>query len=314
MDSRHRGERHRPVHERAQRIHGYPASRSAQDDPGEEGPHRRREERARPRALGVRRRLPPHQGRRKGRLVASLRIIRNRIRSVRNTQKITKAMKMLAAAKLRRAQDAVIRARPYAQLIEEMLASLAEARARDELPPHPLMAVRPERRVEVVMLTSDRGLAGGFNSNIIRRGQRFMTEESGRLERIQFSTVGRRGREFAKKRGFTMRKDYLGFFGRLSYAQAREIADDLITAYEKDELDAVYLLYNYFRSTIAQEITRALLESEASEHAARMTAMDSATKNAAEMIGRLTLEYNRARQAAITKELMEIVSGAEALK
>jgi F-type H+-transporting ATPase subunit gamma len=298
--------------------------------------------------------------------VASLRIIRNRIRSVRNTQKITRAMKMLAAAKLRRAQDAVIRARPYAQLIEEMLASLAEARARDELPPHPLMAVRPERRVEVVMLTSDRGLAGGFNSNIIRRGQRFMTEESGRLERIQFSTVGRRGREFAKKRGFTMRKDYLGFFGRLSYAQAREIADDLIAAYEKDELDAVYLLYNYFRSTIAQEITlvrllplepkkrkpaeqaadkgglvmpehifepsrpvvlqsllprflamqiwRALLESEASEHAARMTAMDSATKNAAEMIGRLTLEYNRARQAAITKELMEIVSGAEALK
>ena len=297
--------------------------------------------------------------------MASLRIIRNRIRSVRNTQKITKAMKMLAAAKLRRAQDAVVRARPYAQLIEEMLASLAEARMRDELPPHPLMAVRPPRRVEVVMLTSDRGLAGGFNSNIIRRGQRFMTEESGKLERIQFSTVGRRGRDYAKKRGFSLRKDYLGFFGRLSYGQAREIANDLIEAYQKDELDAVYLLYNYFRSTIAQEIMlvrllplepkprkqdeeaakgglitpehifepsrpavlqsllprflamqiwRALLESEASEHAARMTAMDSATKNAAEMIGRLTLEYNRARQAAITKELMEIVSGAEALK
>ena len=297
--------------------------------------------------------------------MASLRIIRNRIRSVRNTQKITKAMKMLAAAKLRRAQDAVVRARPYAQLIEEMLASLAEARARDELPPHPLMAVREPRRVEVVMLTSDRGLAGGFNSNIIRRGQRFMTEEGGKLERIQFSTVGRRGRDFAKKRGFSMRKDYVGFFGRLSYGQAREVANDLIEAYQKDELDAVYLLYNYFRSTIAQEIMlvrllplepkarkqdeeaaksgvitpehifepsrtavlqsllprflamqiwRALLESEASEHAARMTAMDSATKNAAEMIGRLTLEYNRARQAAITKELMEIVSGAEALK
>jgi F-type H+-transporting ATPase subunit gamma len=228
------------------------------------------------------------------------------------------------------------------------------------------MAVRPERRVEVVMLTSDRGLAGGFNSNIIRRGQRFMTEESGRLTRIQFSTVGRRGRDFAKKRGFATRKDYIGFFGHLSYGQAREIANDLITAYQKDELDAVYLLYNYFRSTIAQEIMlvrllplepkprkqeeqaaakgglilpehifepsqpvvlqsllprflamqiwRALLESEASEHAARMTAMDSATKNAADMIGRLTLEYNRARQAAITKELMEIVSGAEALK
>jgi F-type H+-transporting ATPase subunit gamma len=257
----------------------------------------------------------------------------------------------------------VIRARPYAQLIDVMLASLARAREEADLPPHPLMAVRPERRVEVVMMTSDRGLAGGFNSNIVRRGQRFLTEESGRLEKIQFSTVGRRGRDFARKRGFVTRKDYVGFFGRLQYSQAREIADDLIAAYEKDELDAVYLLYNEFKSTISQQISlvqllplkprgaerkpeekgiltpdhlyipnrrellegllprylgmqiwRALLESEAAEHAARMTAMDSATKNASEMIGRLTLEYNRARQAAITKELMEIVSGAEALK
>jgi F-type H+-transporting ATPase subunit gamma len=295
--------------------------------------------------------------------MASLRAIRTRIRSVRNTQKITKAMKMLAAAKLRRAQDAVIRARPYAQLIDEILASLARAREQADLPPHPLMAVRPERRVEVVMMTSDRGLAGGFNSNVVRRGQRFMSEESGRLERIQFSTVGRRGRDFAKKRGFVTRKDYVGFFGRLQYSQAREIAQDLIAAYEKDELDAVYLLYNEFKSTIAQQISlvkllplqprgverkpgekglitpehlyipgrpelleallprylgmqiwRALLESEAAEHAARMTAMDSATKNASEMIGRLTLEYNRARQAAITKELLEIIGGAEALK
>src|SRR3982074_1723270 len=118
--------------------------------------------------------------------MASLRAIRTRIRSVRNTQKITKAMKMLAAAKLRRAQDAVVRARPYAQLIDEMLASLARARAEAELPPHPLVAVRPQRRVEVVMMTSDRGLCGGFNSNIIRRGQRFLIEESGRFEKIQF--------------------------------------------------------------------------------------------------------------------------------
>jgi F-type H+-transporting ATPase subunit gamma len=296
--------------------------------------------------------------------VASLRIIRTRIRSVRNTQKITKAMKMVAAAKLRRAQDAVVRARPYAQLIDEMLASLARARAEADLPPHPLMAVRPLRRVEVVLLTSDRGLCGGFNSNIIRRGQRFLVEEGARFERIQFSTVGRRGRDFARKRGIETRKDYVGFFGRLRYAQAREVADDLIQAYEKDELDAVYLLYNEFKSAIVQQISlvqllplqpralekrapgekgfitpehifepsrpevlqaliprflamqvwRALLESEASEHGARMTAMDSATKNASEMIGRLTLDYNRARQAAITKELMEIVSGAEALK
>jgi len=271
--------------------------------------------------------------------VASLRFIRTRIRSVRNTQKITKAMKMVAAAKLRRAQDAVVRARPYAQLIDEMLASLARARADAEQPPHPLMAVRPPRRVEVVLMTSDRGLCGGFNSNIIRRGQRFLVEDGAR-------------------------KDYVGFFGRLRYAHAREIAEDLIEAYAKDELDAVYLLYNEFKSAIVQQISlvqllplqpraqvqrgpgekgfimpehifepgrpevlqaliprflamqiwRALLESEASEHGARMTAMDSATKNASEMIGRLTLDYNRARQAAITKELMEIVSGAEALK
>jgi F-type H+-transporting ATPase subunit gamma len=296
--------------------------------------------------------------------VASLRFIRTRIRSVRNTQKITKAMKMVAAAKLRRAQDAVVRARPYAQLIDEMLASLARARADADLPPHPLMAVRPQRRVEVVLMTSDRGLCGGFNSNIIRRGQRFLVEEGPRFERIQFSTVGRRGRDFARKRGIETRKDYVGFFGRLRYAQAREIADDLIQAYSKDELDAVFLLYNEFKSAIVQQISlvqllplqpraqarsapaekgfitpehifepsrpevlqaliprflamqvwRALLESEASEHGARMTAMDSATKNASEMIGRLTLDYNRARQAAITKELMEIVSGAEALK
>ncbi|MFL5312104.1 MAG: ATP synthase F1 subunit gamma [Myxococcales bacterium] len=296
--------------------------------------------------------------------MASLRFIRTRIRSVRNTQKITKALKTVAAAKLRRAQDAVVRARPYAQLIDEMLASLARARADAELPPHPLMAVRPPRRVEVVLMTSDRGLCGGFNSNIIRRGQRFLVEEGSRFERIQFSTVGRRGRDFARKRGIETRKDYVGFFGRLRYGQAREIADDLIEAYEKDELDAVYLLYNEFKSAIVQQISlvqllplqprgeakrgpgekgfitpehifepgrpevlqaliprflamqiwRALLESEASEHGARMTAMDSATKNASEMIGRLTLDYNRARQAAITKELMEIVSGAEALK
>jgi F-type H+-transporting ATPase subunit gamma len=296
--------------------------------------------------------------------VASLRAIRTRIRSVRNTQKITKAMKMVAAAKLRRAQDAVVRARPYAQLIDEMLAQLALARAEADLPPHPLMAVRPLRRAELVLMTSDRGLCGGFNSNIIRRGQRFLLEEGAEFERIQFSTVGKRGRDFARKRGIETRKDYVGFFGRLRYSQAREIADDLIVAYERDELDAVYLLYNEFKSAIVQQISlvqllplrpraqvertspekgfippehifepsrpevlqallprylamqiwRALLESEASEHGARMTAMDSATKNASEMIGRLTLDYNRARQAAITKELMEIVSGAEALK
>jgi F-type H+-transporting ATPase subunit gamma len=295
--------------------------------------------------------------------VASLRTIRGRIKVVRNSQKITKAMKLVSAAKLRRAQDAVLRARPYAQLLDELLASLAKARAAEELPPHPLMEVREPKRVEVVLLTSDRGLCGGFNSNIVRRAQRFLVEEGPRFETVQFSTIGRRGRDFAKKRGIQTRKDYVGFFGKLRFAMAKEVAEDLIAEYKSKQLDAVYLLYNQFKSAISQQITlvqllpivaaqtpkpagekafvtpehlyepsrpavlehllprqlavqmwRALLESEASEHGARMTAMDSATKNATEIIGRLSLEYNRARQSAITKELMEIVSGAEALK
>jgi F-type H+-transporting ATPase subunit gamma len=272
-------------------------------------------------------------------------------------------MKLVSAAKLRRAQDAVVRTRPYAQLLDEMLGSLALARAEAELPPHPLMEKREEKRIEVVLLTSDRGLCGGFNSNIIRRAQRFIVEEGPRLEAVQFSTIGRRGRDFAKKRGIEARKDYAGFFGKLRYAMAKEVADDLIAEYKQHKLDAVYLLYNQFKSAMTQQITltqllpiaappqqqqegkggfltpehiyepsrpllleqlipkqlamqmwRALLESEASEHGARMTAMDAATKNASEMIDRLSLQYNRARQAAITKELMEIVSGAEALK
>jgi F-type H+-transporting ATPase subunit gamma len=296
--------------------------------------------------------------------MASLRAIRTRIKSVRNTQKITKAMKLVAAAKLRRAQDAVLRTRPYAEALNELLGSLAAARVAAEIPPHPLMEVRENpKRIEVVLLTSDRGLCGGFNSNIIRRAQRFLVEESDKYDVIQFSTIGRRGRDFAKKRGIQTRKDYVGFFGRLRFSMAKQVADDLIVEFRERNLDAVFLLYNQFRSAIAQSITltqllpivappskerakeggfitpehlyepsrpallehliprqlamqiwRALLESEASEHGARMTAMDSATKNANEMIGRLSLQYNRARQASITKELMEIVSGAEALK
>jgi F-type H+-transporting ATPase subunit gamma len=288
--------------------------------------------------------------------MASLRAIRSRIKSVKGTQKITKAMKLVAAAKLRRAQDAVLRARPYAELIDEMLGRLGGT--TDGGAAHPLLEKRPLRRVEVVVLTSDRGLAGGFNANVVRRLQRFLVDHKGTYERIGVSTIGRRGRDFAKKRGVEIRKDYAGVLGKLEYRHARQIADDLIELYEKEELDAVYLLFNKFQSALVQKITlqqllpieppanegkapvadfvyepsqgdvlsdllprhlgmqiwRALLESEASEHGARMTAMESATKNAKEMIGRLTLQYNRARQAAITKELMEIVSGAEALK
>ncbi len=219
-----------------------------------------------------------------------------------------------------------------------------------------MLAVRPPKRVEVVLLTSDRGLCGGFNSNILRRAQRFLVETQGVHDHVQFSTIGRRGRDHAKKRGMKSRKDYVGFFGKLRYGNAHEVATDLVAEYESAQLDAVYLLYNEFVSALTQRVSlkqllpiqpktqatsgadylyeparnevlakllpqhlgmqiwRALLESEAAEYAARMTAMGAATKNAGEMIGRLTLEYNRARQAAITKELMEIVSGAEALK
>src|SRR3954463_3245170 len=188
--------------------------------------------------------------------MASQRAIRTRIKSVGNTQKITKAMKLVSAAKLRRAQDAVVRTRPYAQALDELLGSLARARADAAMPPHPLMEVRENpQRIEVLLLTSDRGLCGGFNSNIIRRAQRFIVEEGPKYESIQFSTIGRRGRDFAKKRGIATRKDYAGFFGRLRYAMAKEVADDLIREYNEHKLDAVYLLYNQFKSAMSQQIT-----------------------------------------------------------
>src|SRR3954468_21961512 len=187
--------------------------------------------------------------------MASQRAIRTRIKSVRNTQKITKALKLVSAAKLRRAQDAVVRTRPYAQALDELLGSLARARAEAEIPPHPLMEVRETRRIEVVLLTSDRGLCGGFNSNIVRRAQRFLVEEGPKFESVQFSTIGRRGRDYARKRGIQTRKDYAGFFGKLRFNMAKEVADDLIAEYQGKQLDAVYLLYNQFKSAISQQIT-----------------------------------------------------------
>jgi len=292
----------------------------------------------------------------------SLKAIRTRIRSVRNMQKITQAMKMVAAAKLRRAQDSVVRARPYAQALETVLAQVA---TREEAEAHPLLAIRPPKRVEIVVLTSDRGLCGGFNSNVVRRLQRLLVDGKDRWERVTVSTIGRRGRDFSRKRGVEIRKDYAGVLGHLEYPKAQAVADDLVGHFLAEDLDAVYLLYNRFHTAMTQKITvsqllpirpgtppgepqekgpaavgsdfvyepsrtgvleallprhmgmqiwRAMLESEASEHGARMTAMDSATRNARDAIGRLTLSYNRARQATITKELMEIIAGAEALK
>ncbi len=288
----------------------------------------------------------------------SLRDIRNRIGSVKSTRQITKAMKMVAAAKLRRAQDAILKTRPYAQLLDQALSRVAARAAAEDVPAHPLLAPRTPRTAEVVVITSDRGLAGGFNSNIARRAQRFLTESGDCYTRVQLATIGRKGRDFFKARKLEVRKDFSGVHADLRYERAEAIAEEYTQRYLAGEVDAVFLAYNEFKSAISQkpvvvpllpfetlplepapaaidfkyepsrealledllprhvamQVWRALLESAASEHGARMSAMESATKNAEEMISMLTLQYNRARQAAVTKELMEIVSGAEALK
>ncbi len=289
----------------------------------------------------------------------SLRDIRNRIGSVKSTRQITKAMKMVAAAKLRRAQDAILKTRPYAQLLDKALSRVAARAIADEAATHPLLAPREVRTAEVVVITSDRGLAGGFNSNIIRRTQRFLTESGDRFERIELATIGRKAKDFLRARKLDVRKDFPGVHQGLTYEKAEAIAQEYVGRYLAGEVDAVYLCYNEFKSAISQtpvvvqllpiqppeadaasaaavdfvyepsrealladllprhvamQVWRALLESAASEHGARMSAMESATKNAEEMIAALTLQYNRARQAYVTKELMEIVGGAEALK
>ncbi|MFP2904744.1 ATP synthase F1 subunit gamma [Pyxidicoccus sp. 3LFB2] len=294
--------------------------------------------------------------------MASLRDIRKRIRSVKNTRQITKAMKMVSAAKLRKAQDAILAARPYATMLDQIIADLS-ARSGDENLTHPLLVARPVKKVELVLLTSDRGLAGGFNSNVIRRANRFLYENTA-LERIQLATVGRKGNDFFRNRGQAIRKDFGGLYQRLNYRAAADIAEELVASYLNGEVDAVHVVYNEFVTAITQKVSvvqllplqtlggagqaptegttalvdfkyepdrqavldrlvpqavniklyRALLESVASEHGARMSAMENATSNASDMIGSLTLTYNRTRQAVITKELMEIVSGAEALK
>jgi len=289
--------------------------------------------------------------------VPSLRDIRRRIGSVKSTQQITKAMKMVAAAKLRRAQEAITKARPYASLLEQALVRIAQRAESEGGPGHPLLASRPVRVVELVVITSDRGLAGGFNSNIGRRVQRFLVENADRYEKILVSTIGKKGRDFFRARRVALRQDYSGVHQKLSAGKAQEIAREYGERFLSGELDAVFLVYNEFKSAISQKVAlkqllpvetgpaeetagigflyeparlelleqlvprhldvqvfRALLDSAASEHGARMTAMESATKNATDMIAMLSLQYNRARQAYITKELSEIVSGAESLK
>jgi len=277
--------------------------------------------------------------------------IRRRIRSVRNTQQITKAMKMVSAAKLRRAQDRVIAARPYASVLGRTLSNLVGAAASDErLAANPLLARRPEERVLLLLLTADRGLAGAFNSNLIKASQSFVEERAG--AEIGFVLIGRKGRDFYRKQAARIVGEHVGLAARGEYRDAAAIAQDAIQRFRNREVDAVYLVNNEFKSIISQrlsanrllpiglpegkpvdyifeqpaveilekmlpryvetEIYRALLESAAAEHAARMTAMDAATSNAAEIIESLTLYLNRVRQASITKEIIEVVSGAAA--
>ena len=286
----------------------------------------------------------------------SLKSIKKRIGSVKNTRQITKAMKMVSAAKLRRAQDSVIAARPYAGKLREVMERLARAQ---ESEPHPLMVRRETSpRALIVLVTSDRGLCGGFNANISKSVERFIREHKDDYTELTIATIGRKGYDFLKNRQ-TIRKNYAGIITKPTYQAAALIAQEIIDGFLKEEYDDVFLFYNAFRSVMSQDITceqllpiappsstdyeessaeyiyepskgellgellpksievalfKAMLESVASEHGARMTAMDSASKNATEMIGKLTLIYNRARQAAITKELMEIISGAESIK
>ncbi|MBZ5576054.1 MAG: ATP synthase F1 subunit gamma [Acidobacteriia bacterium] len=277
--------------------------------------------------------------------------IRRRIRSVKNTQQITKAMKMVSAAKLRRAQDRVIAARPYGAMLRKMLANVASAAAGDEQAgQNPLLAHRPEQRILLVLVTSDKGLAGAFNSNLIKAAQRFQMERPDAT--VTLELIGRKGRDFFRKRRARISGDQLNP-AKPVYQETALIARKAMDLFQSAEIDAVYLLYNEFKSVVAQklmvtrvlpaevpdgaepvdyiyeeppaemlkelipryvetEFFRAMLESTAAEHAARMTAMDAATSNAAEMIDKLTLYMNRVRQASITKEIIEVVSGAAA--
>lgn len=287
--------------------------------------------------------------------MASLKSIKKRIVSVKNTRQITKAMKMVSAAKLRRAQENVVAARPYAKKLGEVLQSLAGNQEGDL---HPLLEKREAKKLLLIVVTSDRGLCGGFNSNLCKAGDRYIREKQGAFEQISVLTVGRKGYEFLKSR-HTVYKNFSNILAKPNYQTAAMLAQEVIDGFMAGEYDQVELLYNSFRTVMSQDITfqqllpvvpetadsadiapvefiyepsvgellaeilpknievqlfKAMLESVAGEHGARMTAMDSASKNASEMIGKLTLQYNRARQAAITTELMEIISGSESIK
>jgi|MudIll2142460700_1097286.scaffolds.fasta_scaffold119544_2 F-type H+-transporting ATPase subunit gamma len=288
--------------------------------------------------------------------MASLRDIRRKIVSIKKTQQITKAMKMVAAAKLRRAQERVIAARPYSRKMLSVIASLA---SRVERIQHPLLAKREPKKVKLLVLTSDRGLCGAYNTNILRKAVEAVREFQAQGKEVRVNIVGRKGRDFFRKRSSYTVGQAWSDLGMINYEKAADVGKNIVERFAAGETDEVYLLYNEFKSVMQQNVNlekllpveppaeadpftaavdylyepsavailtsilpkhievqvyRALLESQASEMGARMTAMDSATRNAKDLIGRLTLKFNKTRQAAITKEISEIVGGAEALK
>jgi F-type H+-transporting ATPase subunit gamma len=290
--------------------------------------------------------------------MATLRDIQRRIRSVQSTQKITKAMKLVAASKFRRAQERILEARPYATKIGELVDGLVSRTVGEET--HPLLAARSTGRKRLVVITADKGLCGAFNSNILRESLRFIRGAD--EVSVTLVVVGKKARDFYRRRQFTVKSEMLGFFDRLAYSHAQELANGLMQDFLADEVDEVHLMYNEFRSVAVQrpvrrqllplgasgteeddaddgpqeeylyepspeailasllprhvttQVYRALMESAAGEYGARMTAMESASKNAREMINLLTIQYNKARQERITKELLDIVGGAEALR
>ncbi|MFZ5649220.1 MAG: ATP synthase F1 subunit gamma [Bacillota bacterium] len=286
--------------------------------------------------------------------MANIRDLRRRIKSIKSTQQITKAMKAVSAAKMRRAQDSVVAARPYAKRLIGVLGRVASVTSGVR---HPLLEVREPKKIAYVVITADRGLCGGFNANVIRKA--FMEVRD--IPDLSLICVGRKGRDFFRKRGYKIAQQYVGLGENVNAGQAREIAQFIISKYSEGEFDAVYVVYSEFVNVLVQRpvavkllpaeppkgedgekaagkvdyifepsaeevlasllpkyvtntVFQGLLESKAGEHSARMTAMDNATKNASDMIARLTLSMNRARQAAITKEISEIVGGAAALE
>jgi F-type H+-transporting ATPase subunit gamma len=297
----------------------------------------------------------------------SLQSLRRKIGAVKNTQKITKAMKMVAAAKLKRAQDRILSARPYGHLLREVIRNLSRRVNRAS---HPLLQKRAGRNVEIVVVTSDRGLCGAFNANIVRKAMEFIRQCEAGGAKVTLSLVGRKSRDVFRRRSWPIRQQWMGVFDRLTFEHALDIGGDLTEQFKLGTFDELYVIYNEFKSAIQQRVIvenffpidsvdalesiglapgpggtatpaggtylfepdedellatllpkhfqvqtfRVLLESSAAEQGARMAAMDGATRNAGELIKRLTLYYNKTRQAAITKELMDIVGGAEALK